>query len=127
MDQPDAKVFEHDMIVLRDYITEWNSIPIKFKDIAEDVGYHSKRYNQEPLMIERIDKEGNDHTFFCATGPRSGLNGVLRVIEMMNEHYEFDPKREKIPFAEITDTGFLFRCCWDTHSLNKKYRKDAYV
>ena len=101
-------------------------MPIKFKDIAEDVGYHAKRYSQEPLNIERIEKEENDYIFFCRRFPKGGLNSVMRIIEMMNEHYEFDPKREKIDFAEITDTGFLFRCCWDTHSLNKKYRKEAY-
>lgn len=114
------------IIILHNYKDAWHPIAIKFKDIAEDVGYHFKRYNQEPLMIERIEKEDNSYTFFCSSGPRSGLNGVLRIIDMMNEHYEFDPKREKIPFAQITDTGFLFRCGWDTHWLDKKYRKEAY-
>lgn len=94
--------------------------------IAEEVADQAYRRNQEPLLILDIEKVGTDFTFHCGKFPRAGTNGVLRLIEVMNEIYQFDMKRENMDFAEETQTGFLFRCCWDTHSLNKKYRKEAY-
>lgn len=115
------------IIVLREIFDGWDWIPLKVKEIVEDCGYMAKRHCQEPLVIESMNKSDTDYTFYCRRFPKSGTNGVLRVIEIFNEIYQFDHNREIIPFCEKTDSGFLIRCCWNTHSMNKKYRKEAMI
>lgn len=113
------------IIVLHKGFEQWENIPSKMKDIAIDVGYNCKRHCQDYMELELVHKVDSDFTFFCRKFPMAGTNGVLRIVEMMNHIYQFDPYRDIIPFAEETSSGFLFRCCWNTHSMNKKYRQDA--
>lgn len=115
------------IIVLREVFDDWDSLPIKVKDIIEDCGYLTKRHCHEPLVVEFLDRSERDYVFHCRRFPKSGINGLLRMEEIFNEIYQFDPNREIMPFCEQTNLGLLIRCCLDTHSMNKKYRKEAMI
>ncbi|HQK38576.1 MAG TPA: hypothetical protein PLO52_00500 [Flavobacterium alvei] len=113
------------IILLHRPIAEWDGIPIKFKEIVLDVGYMVRRHCQEYLTIELIESSNSDYVFYFRKFPKAGSNGIIRIVEILNDIYQFDPNRETIPFAEESNSGFLIRCNWKTHSLNKVYRKEA--
>lgn len=104
-----------------------NQMSLRFKNVLSEVIHQVTKRCSDVVCIDRIEKGDVEIKFHCYMLAKSGINGTLRVCEIINEIFEFDPKEPEVPVAETYGNDFTIRIGPSTHDLNKQYRKRSYA
>lgn len=111
---------KEDMIVI-------NQMSLGFKRVLREVIHQVTKRCNDVVCIDKIEKGQVEIVFHCYMLAKSGKNGTMRVCEIINEIFEFDPKEPEIPVAQIYGNDFTIRIGPSTHDLNKQYKRSGYA
>ena len=74
------------------------------------------------VYVDHVDKHQDCIILYVRSLAKSGINGNVRIVQILNDIYSFTKNGE--PVAELIPTGFLVKCCSATTSLGKPYLKE---
>jgi len=84
-----------------------------------ELAYQASTKCDDLIFIDHVEKTPQFIELYCRSLAKSGPNGNMRLVEILNNIYSFTKNGE--PVAEIIPTGFLVRCCSQTNTLAKPY------
>lgn len=99
------------------------AMPIRYKKVLKELLHQVEERCDDIICVKSVEKPSAEMFIHCRMLAKSGLTGTLRVCEIINEIFEYNPKEPLTLVAETYGNDLTIRIGPQTHDLNKQYRR----
>jgi hypothetical protein len=98
------------------------AMPLRYRRVLTELIHQVSARCDDILCVQRVEKPSVEMFIHCRMLAKSGINGTMRVCEIINEIFQFDKDSDTL-VAEMYGNDFQIRIGPDTHDLNKQYKR----